>query len=117
MNKFFNSFLIFCLCLWLIPLGRFIDKSKEATLCGGQRAVCLCSANLLKSKVDPGSKIELTRSATSSTEKSPSGGAGHEFAVVTSYQLVSVLLDPLKNPQAFNYSLLLNRSIDQVPKA
>lgn len=116
MRIYFNAFLIFCLCLWLIPLGRFIDKSKEAKVCGGQRAVCLCSTNMVKTSSHAG-KIELTRSATSSSEKAPSSGANHDYLLPARTLILPSAGTYAAKESTLTYALLLIKSIEHIPNA
>lgn len=46
------KFLTLCVCaaflLWIFPLGIYIKVAQEANLCGGRRAICLCTQALIK---------------------------------------------------------------------
>lgn len=100
-----------------MPLGSFIDKSKEAKVCGGARAVCLCSSNIAKAKSNEGGKIELTRSTAASTQKAPSGGANHQYLSPQKHLDLKIAATFSASNTVTVYELLLVRSIEHIPNA
>lgn len=48
MKRFAYPIILICFCVWIIPLGAFIDISKEEVICNGKRAICLCTKLLKK---------------------------------------------------------------------
>ena len=104
-----------CFIFWLMPLGRFIAPSKEQQACGGQRAICLCSLNMAK----PSAKMEgaqYSRTAAA-PQKSMSAGASHDLECASMDLTMSARLRMACAHQPDFYFLLIDRSIDAVPKA
>ena len=38
--------------MWIFPLGVYIKVAQEANLCGGRRAICLCTQAMAKMKAE-----------------------------------------------------------------
>ena len=107
--------LLILFVIWILPLGAFIDPSKEDKACGGQRAICLCSH--LIAKHGGTHKLMMLVNPGTHKEEGPSGGASHDFlaAVGTS------LRDPSFGSIVFEkfpaYQFFASRNIEHVPKA
>lgn len=110
MHRLFTSFVIAIFTLWILPLGAFIKPYQEALICGGKRAICLCSHKSVKSSpglmiVNPGVQ----------KESSP-GGASHDFiAQIKSWANRPGVLD-YRMEMTQSYYFLLQRSLEHVPK-
>jgi hypothetical protein len=114
MKKLVPVLAVLCFLSWLLPLGRFIDPSKEAKVCGGQRAICLCSHAPKTNKPLEGTVF----TTTSSTSHEQSGfGSCHDFEIakVALSAASGEPLDYFSNTSL--YSLVLDRRNDSVPKA
>jgi hypothetical protein len=114
-RKFLYSILLFCFVLWLIPLGRFIDKAHESTACGGARAICLCCLHFQVPKPSPGKMI--TANTGHHEQRAPGGSAGYEFERLAhrgltqpTFLMVFLFEQPI-------YSFLWKNLQDPVPKA
>jgi hypothetical protein len=109
--------LLGCFILWLVPLGRFIDRANEDKACGGQRAICQCSARLNV----PSPKAEQAQYARAGGQHSPrpiSGGGGHELEHFAMASTPMTSGNSSFGPHALRlYALLIDRKIDIIPKA
>ena len=116
MSRIFSILTLPAFFLWIIPLGVFIKTSQEGKICGGQRAICLCSANFHNKPVK-NIKPMLVNAGQVSKESSSSSGANREFFTAKFFlntlftQQTFCLLDP--HPTA----ALFIKSIEHVPKA
>ena len=116
MKIFLHTTLLLVFCLWLIPLGQFIGQDRQAQLCGGQRAVCMCLVSTAK-KVADGTAMLVTNTSGSSSHKESAGVGGHYFdaAVFLSSALNAM---PLNFPPMTHLSSsVFLRNIEHIPKA
>ena len=86
MFKALSAFILTVFCLWLLPLGIFIESAREGTLCGGKRAVCECSSQF-KARTQKAS-IQITSAAAVPSAQSESSGGEHPVLPVAVLQLV-----------------------------
>jgi hypothetical protein len=114
MKKLVPALAVLCFLSWLLPLGRFIDPSKEAKVCGGQRAICLCSHQHRAHK--PLEGVVFTTTSSASQEQSGFGSC-HDFEIAKAVLIGASAesLDYFSNTSL--YSLILSRRNDSVPKA
>ena len=103
--------------LWLLPLGVFIKPSLEKIACDGQRAVCLCHAQIDKAHSNNSAKSALTQNSGGNKEAAHSGGGANQFLICISYDNVDERISKhFESPQHIP-SLLFVQNIEHVPKA
>jgi hypothetical protein len=105
----------FAFLLWILPLGVFIAPSKEKILCGGQRAICMCSHGGHHKHSLPATGYSFEKSDDQKEE-------GSGFASSTHYEAAVQLRDPGlaasrhgSDPQTLRQLLVL-RPVEHVPK-
>jgi hypothetical protein len=114
--KFISSIILILFFIWLLPLGVFIKPSQEQVVCGGQRAVCMCSHIQVKVK---GSALEGSslKSVSASQKEAGSSSAGHYYLALnqavkhlaSSFYSNEALLLAYRNPSL--------KAIEHIPKA
>lgn len=117
MSRLISIIVIGIFILWLIPLGVFISPSKEKLLCGGQRAVCLCSGKMTNASVDnTGFGVTVKPAGAFENEQNASGGACHPFTLAhNGVQLSQDKFHPSIEARSF-YSDPSLSSLEHVPK-
>ena len=114
MRKFILIALAIEFFVWLLPLGAFIDPSKEGWICGGQRAVCLCSL-ILKSQSKR--RTIILFKSNSETQKEKLSPSSSEYLPSASVEDFKNLREGLALAQdQLLRDLLVCRSIEHVPK-
>ncbi|MCC6758311.1 MAG: hypothetical protein IT395_01625 [Candidatus Omnitrophica bacterium] len=109
-----NAFIATAFLLWILPLGVFIKPNDEKKVCGGQRAICLCS-HLARSQGSGSKKFVFAHPPGNEKEASPSGNSGHFFAA--DLRDPSPLLGTnFSHHTPSIYSLTVYKSIEHVPK-
>ena len=118
MHRLTAIFLTAVFILWLIPLGIFIAPSKEQLLCGGQRAVCLCSGKTAKTAVDNTvGEVTVKSSGAPQKEQNPSGGGVHSFTLAARNIIEpNLLLASVLKTNLSLYSDPSLSSLEHVPK-
>ena len=116
MRKIFASITILLFSIWILPLGVFIQPSKEKLACDGQRAICLCSHLIAKSADNLG-QSSIKSFSSSHKEEGSSGSAGHYFLTATldkknNLAAVALIYD---NMSLHTYQFF--RAIEHIPKA
>lgn len=115
MRPWGNILITVAFILWIVPLGVFIKAADEKKVCGGQRAMCLCSHTTQGHK-DAAKKIIVNY--PSGTEKETSSSGGGENFLAAQFSNKCIL-------SAFNfffctpnlYSFVIAKSVEHVPKA
>ena len=111
------TLIIACFLLWLLPLGRFIDRAHEAQACGGQRAICLCSTQFKAVQAKAERPAGYAHQQGHNQQRSAAGAASHDLEFsIDKLVLAPKIFLPLHEPSHL-YSLLISRLIDSVPKA
>ncbi len=113
-------FLLSIFILWLLPLGYFIKPSQENMVCGGQRALCMCSSQQIlvnaKDKAKAG-KVYIALNPAVEKEGVSSGFGFFYFKIFLKLQdQQNVLVQYLESTQQLQL-LLIAKAIDHVPKA
>jgi hypothetical protein len=111
-----NILVVIVFVLWILPLGVFIKPTDEKKVCGGQRAICLCS-HIIKGKDDRSKKIILAHPPSPEKENAPSGGNNGQFLAVNVNNPNPLLSAKLLHHTPNLYSLIVCKSIEHVPKA
>ena len=112
-QKIISAFALLAFSLWIIPLGAFIKPYQEMKVCGGQRAICLCTH--LKSSVKIKGQSLIVK-VPSSAEKETGSQLGSfwlttEFSSLTKqFSRLSYFLQP------FLYEEVILNQQDPVPK-
>ncbi len=119
MKRLVSIAIVAIFLLWLLPLGIFIKPSQEKILCGGQRAVCLCSGKVAKAAVE-NSLGEVTVKSTGAPQKeqNPSSGGVHLFTIAHR----DIIEPNMRLARALNTHISLYSdpslsSLEHVPKA
>ena len=111
MRKFISITVVIEFLLWLVPLGAFIDPSKEGWVCGGGRAICLC--HLIPKRQGSGTVFK-SNSETQKEKLNPS--SNHYLLLARTLDLKNIReFFTLNQNQSF-FNLLVTRSVDHVPK-
>lgn len=100
-------------------MGVFIAPSKEKMLCGGQRAVCLCSGKVAKTTVDNTlGEVTVKSSGAPQKEQNPSGRGVHSFNLAERNIVEpNMLLASVLETNLSLYSDPALSSLEHVPKA
>ncbi len=107
---------LFLFFVWIIPLGAFIDPSKEDKACGGQRAICLCSLHLEKNQNrNHAPKIAITNPGVNK-ESRPAGGASHDFLLSKRDLLKNSSNSFYLIDDIFSYQFSALRVVEHIPK-
>ena len=115
MSRHFSCLILILFVVWILPLGAFIDPAKEKLACDGQRAICLCHHRLIKQQDSRSGKLLIKIPAGTEKENSP-GSLSPDFLLAQLKKIFSK-----ENIFGFEqahtqYSLLIIRSIEHVPK-
>lgn len=105
--------------IWILPLGFFIKPSQEASACGGQRAVCLCShtdAKAAKAKV-AGFGFQQGGASANKEAASSGGGAGHYYLAFHQMTAKVALILEHRHDLLLSYRNPSLSVTDHVPKA
>ncbi len=116
MSRIFSIFILLAFFVWIIPLGAFIKVSQEVKVCGGQRAICLCSINFLPTQSKTIKPI-LTNSGQVNKESSASGGANREFSVDKFIFNPTIKSEYFLSSDLILTTALFIKAIEHVPKA
>jgi hypothetical protein len=111
-----NILVVIVFVLWILPLGVFIKPTDEKKVCGGQRAICLCS-HIVKGKADGSKKIILAHPPSPEKETAPSGGSNGQFLAVNLHNINQLFSTKFLQHTPNLYSLIVCKSIEHVPKA
>ncbi|MDP2652900.1 MAG: hypothetical protein Q8Q08_02590 [Candidatus Omnitrophota bacterium] len=114
--KILYVIIIFCFCAWLLPLGIFVSPSKEDKVCGGRRAVCLCthaSADQSGGQQNKG----VTLSKPGIPKDSESSGGSHFFLRPMGDDRGPFGSRLFDENTAVSFQQPFLRSIEHVPKA
>jgi len=106
--------ILFCFFVWILPLGTFIKPSDENKVCGGQRAICLCSHQ--PAVVTGAGKASITKGGVQK-EQAPSGGANEYLAALNIKNIFSPNVIGFLEDSQFLYALPYTTPIEHVPKA
>ncbi len=106
---------LFCFVAWLVPIGAFVDISKERMVCGGQRAVCLC--HISKNKQTAAGKLGLAKAGGVEKESGGSGSPGTQFLVSKRKPLPVLQFSFFLYSQEHSYSSVVLSPSEPVPKA
>ncbi len=114
MVKFISIVVSIEFLLWLIPLGAFIDPAKEGWVCGGQRAICLCSL-VAKSHGRHSAAISFKTNPQTQKEKlNPS--SNHYLVLSRGMNFKNIQESFSLNEDSTLYHLLVSRTVEHVPK-
>lgn len=144
MHKIIGSLTALLFFIWILPLGVFIKPSQEKKICGGQRAICMCSHMMTKQTAPAPSQPPLetieekrseARSMTSTrrsiqdagktilkvgsdTQNSVKGSssASQDFLLETGEDLLSRKITLYFQQRSIFHSFLFVRTIDHVPR-
>jgi hypothetical protein len=111
-----NIIIIFCFFVWILPLGAFIKPSDEIKVCGGQRAICLCSNKSAVVKVGGLGKVVITKGSTQK-EQAQSGGASEYLAALNIKNIFRPNVIGFIDDGQFLYAPPYTIPIEHVPKA
>ncbi len=114
MRRILSSIIIIMFLIWLFPLGVFIKPNDEKKVCGGQRAICLCS-HAAKGQTAAAKKMILGYTASSEKETS-SSGSNTNFLTVDFKTINAIASSKLINHTPNLYSLIVCKSVEHVPK-
>lgn len=98
--------------LWIIPLGVFIKPVNEKELCGGKRAICLCTHMTAK---DASAGIDVTFSPAPA--KSESSSCAYPFLVLNPAKNSDQACAKIFVSSQVRYSHVFSSSLEHVPKA
>jgi len=110
-----NIFILAAFVLWILPLGVFIKASDEKKVCAGKRAICLCT-KVVKAQTNEGKKIVLAHPAGFPKENSAPGGNASHFLAASFQQQHSLTGLVLSRHDSSQYSFLLAKPVEHVPK-
>jgi hypothetical protein len=102
--------------IWILPLGAFIDPSKEQKVCGGQRAICLCSHHFANNKEKGDGKTMMISNPGVNKEATSAGGASHNFLSSHFYYQPNLFVSSFSNQEQSFLNLLFSREVEHVPK-
>ena len=114
MKRFIGILTSILFVVWLLPLGVFIAPSEEKIVCGGKRAICLCSHRPDKTKAEHKAEAPSYQSGSAQVHELASG-------VTHPFESFDFDLNVISKPNAlnsflFNYSFRNTPRIDHVPK-
>lgn len=114
--RFASGVVLLSFFIWILPLGAFIDPSVEQKVCGGQRAICLCSHHLAKHKGnDRGKTINISNPGVNK-DAAPAGGARHSFLSSAFYYRSNLFVSSFSNQEQSFPNLLFTKEVEHVPK-
>ncbi len=108
--------ILLCFFIWILPLGAFIRVTDEQEVCGGQRAICLCSHHLAKNKSSSHGKVVIVNPGGVNKEAGSAGGPGHDFLLENRKDIANSSISNYFEKIPNLYNLLISKSIDHVPK-
>jgi len=114
MFRIFSTIILLAFFIWILPLGAFIKISQEGRICGGQRAICLCSVNF---HVKPSKSLKpvLTNVGQVSKESS-SGGANREFSIEKYFLTTTLRQERFTRASFIPAATFFIKFIEHVPK-
>ena len=115
MQRFISSITLFIFFIWILPLGAFIDPSVEQKVCGGQRAICLCSHHLAKQESDDHGTINISNPSVNK-EAASAGGASHNFLLSSFYHQPNLPVSSFSKHEQSFLNLLFTKEVEHVPK-
>lgn len=104
--------------IWILPLGAFIKLSQEKAVCGGHRAICMCSAMKTQIEHNPLEKCGIRSNPGSNNDinDAPGFGSGtHYILTSNSPNQKASRVSVLRNPEFLNHRNLFSRQVDHVP--
>ena len=117
MQRFISFITLFIFFVWILPLGAFIDPSVEQKVCGGQRAICLCSHQLAKQEgYDHGKTMTISNPGVNK-EATSASGASHNFLLPSFYYQPNLLVSTFSKQERSFLNLLFSKEVEHVPKA
>lgn len=120
MRYWISSLTLLLFFIWILPLGFFFKPSQQASACGGQRAVCLCSHTDTKSvKSAKASGFGFQQNGTSANKEaaSSSGGGGHYYLAFHQMTAKAALILEHRHDLLLSYRNPSLSATDHVPKA
>ncbi|MFT5169612.1 MAG: hypothetical protein ACI9F2_000279 [Lysobacterales bacterium] len=115
MNKSLTLLILLSFCLWIIPMGAYISLAQEANLCGGKRAICLCTKNTFKVKKKV-KGLSFVKSATTTSapvnDQRVTSLFGSDFLLFVFNQKQSLFL----NTKVILPTISFFKEIEHVPK-
>jgi hypothetical protein len=84
MKRVGSSIVVFCVFVWLLPLGAFIKPTQEKKACDGRRAFHMCSMMSGKTSAEPSSeKVSISNSSGFNENAQSQGSGGNEFLIAS----------------------------------
>ncbi|OGX26431.1 MAG: hypothetical protein A2787_06935 [Omnitrophica WOR_2 bacterium RIFCSPHIGHO2_01_FULL_48_9] len=115
MLRWISALILLCFSIWLIPLGAFIAPSREVKVCGGQRAICLCSRNF-KSPAPASAGKMWGKGGRAQKDPGAYGAASHDFILISFLESLRKSSTPYVCLPHNYSSLVFDRLIEPVPK-
>lgn len=97
-------------------MGAFIKPDQEKKACNGQRALCMCSKFMAKQAAKNAGKKVYKGSGAAQKLKDGPGGASHHYLLSQMKDRIQRLVSSYPQDFSLQYSLLVIRTIDHVPK-